>query len=309
MSEQTKWGVIYCPKEGSGKTHRRWNKIRRYLTDQGIAFDFVQSEGRGSVERLADMMTTNGYRTLIVVGGDAALGDALNGIMRSHAAGAVLPALGVIPNGFGNDFAHYWGFDEDNYRQTIDWMRLRRTRRVDVGRATIETDKGVSVRYFLNCVNLGVVAAIMNIRRKTHSFLGFNTLSYLATTILLLFQRMAYRMEFEANTEHFNRRAMNVCIGSATGYGLTPSAVPYNGQLDVTAVSRPELTGLVNGLWLLFTGRFLGSKNVSAWRTRHIRISSTGGARVAVDGHTLHCQVGKMDITLQPEAIDFLIPG
>ena len=40
-----------------------------------MQFDFVQSESQGSVERLASMLTQNGYRTIIVIGGDAALGE------------------------------------------------------------------------------------------------------------------------------------------------------------------------------------------------------------------------------------------
>lgn len=309
MTTHNTWGVIYCPKEGSRKTHKRWNKIRRYMNDQGIGFDFVQSEGPGSVERLAGMMTQNGYRTLLVVGGDAALGDALNGIAHAAPDPATWPALGVVPNGFGNDFAHYWGFDEDNYKQTVDWLRLRRTRRIDVGVATLKTEAGETTRYFLNCVSVGVAASIMRLRRKTHSFLGFNTLSYLTSAVLLLFQRMAYRVRFRLNAEEVEQRALTICVGSCVGYGQTPSAVPYNGQLDVTAVSRPELTGLFNGLWLLFTGRFLGSRSVDSWRTRHIEFDTVGGAPVAVDGHTLHCDVERIDITIQPESIDFLIPG
>jgi diacylglycerol kinase family enzyme len=31
-------------------------------------------------------------------------------------------ALGVIPNGVMNDFARFWGFDEDDIEQTVDWL-------------------------------------------------------------------------------------------------------------------------------------------------------------------------------------------
>ena len=55
---------------------------------------------------------------------------------------------------------------------------------------------------------------------------------------------------------------MTVCIGSARGYGLTPSAVPYNGWLDVSVVYRPELLQLFKGLWLLLNGRLLNLKKV-----------------------------------------------
>ena len=54
---KTAWALIYCPKEGSTHTQKRWKKIRQYLEEKGIAFDYVQSEGAGSVERLASMIT------------------------------------------------------------------------------------------------------------------------------------------------------------------------------------------------------------------------------------------------------------
>ena len=42
-------------------------------------YDYVQSEGFGSVERLAKILANNGYRTIVIVGGDGALNDAING--------------------------------------------------------------------------------------------------------------------------------------------------------------------------------------------------------------------------------------
>ena len=171
------WGIIYCPKEGSPRTHKRWNKIRRYLEQQGVAFDYVQSEGAGSVERLASMMTRAGYDTIIVVGGDAALNHALCGIMDSKSPRGHHPALGVIPNGFGNDFAKYWGFTTDDYKATINSLLLRRLRKIDVGTVTIPQDEGTDKLYFLNCVNLGVASSITNLKRKTSSLLALKTLS------------------------------------------------------------------------------------------------------------------------------------
>ncbi len=301
------WAVIYYPKSGSPKTHKRWKKIRTYMEEQGICFDYVQSEGPGSVERLAAMMTANGYRTILIVGGDAALYEALNGIINAQSPTGNLPALGVIPNGFGNDFAHYWGFDEDNYKQTIDRLLLRKTRRVDVGVCKMNGGE-LPTRYFLNCVNIGAVASIVNIRRKTRKFWGLETLSYLTSAFLLLFQRMTFKIDFSTSGENFKKQAMTVCIGSARGYGQTTSAVPYNGLLDVSLVSPPQLTGLFHGLWLLFSGRFINHRNTSVWRTRHIVFHSTGQAPLSLDGRVLERSVREADISILPEKIDFLIP-
>lgn len=302
------WAVIYCPKEGSSQTHKRWKKIRRYLDSKGVAFDYVQSEGAGSVERLASMMTRTGYGTIIVVGGDSALGHALCGIMEADSPSGKHPVLGVIPNGFGNDFAKYWGFSAESYRKTVDALICRRIRKVDVGKAVLTDAENVSrTVYFLNCVNFGVAAAITNLRRKTTSWFGLKTLSYTFSALLLLFQRINFKFRFRLSGECVERNAMSLCVGSAHSYGQTPSAVPYNGQLDITLVSKPAVFQIFHGLWLLFTGRFLSHRGISVWRTRHIEITNTGRALLSVDGRMCRETIEKADITILPEEIDFLI--
>ena len=83
--EPGKWGVIYNPKAGTRKVQKRWKEIKEYMDSKGVNYDYVQSEGFGSVERLAKILANNGYRTIVIVGGDGALNDAINGIMLSDA--------------------------------------------------------------------------------------------------------------------------------------------------------------------------------------------------------------------------------
>ena len=47
--EPSRWGIIYNPKAGSRKTQKRWNEIRDYMESRKVVFDYVQSEGFGSV--------------------------------------------------------------------------------------------------------------------------------------------------------------------------------------------------------------------------------------------------------------------
>ena len=70
--EPGKWGVIYNPKAGTRKVQKRWKEIKEYMDSKGVNYDYVQSEGFGSVERLAKILANNGYRTIVIVGGDCA---------------------------------------------------------------------------------------------------------------------------------------------------------------------------------------------------------------------------------------------
>lgn len=305
---EPEWGVIYCPRPGGRK---KWKKVLACLNACGVSFDYVQSEGTADVERLAGMMTRSGYRTLVVVGGDAALNFAVNGMLRAAAPGGRRPAIGVVPFGYGNDFARYWGLDASDYRRTISLLLAGRRRKVDVGCAKVISRRKEKARrevFFLNCVNVGVAASIVNLRHMTRSYLGLRTLSYIVSSVLLLFQRMSFLLDFSISGERFVRRAMTLCVGSALGYGQTPSAVPYNGLLDVSLVATPRLTQLFHGLWLLLTGRFLSHKGIGVWRTRHVMFHSVGKAAVSVDGRFLSSDADSLEIDVLPEEIEFLIP-
>ena len=54
--EPKKWGVIYNPKAGTRKVKKRWKEIKEYMDSKGVDYDYVQSEGFGSVERLAKIL-------------------------------------------------------------------------------------------------------------------------------------------------------------------------------------------------------------------------------------------------------------
>lgn len=303
-----RWGIIYNPKAGTRKTQKRWDKIRLYMEERGVLFDYLQSEGYGSVERLARMLANNGYRTIVVVGGDGAINDAVNGIMTSSVQRKDEIALGIIPNGMGNDFAKYWGLDEDDYKQAVDWIINRRLRKIDVGRVGYCNESVCSTRYFVNAMYIGLGARMVWISNGTRRFWGMQWLSFLSSMILLLFERKLYRVHLKLNGEHIRGKIMTVCIGSARGYGLTPSAVPYNGWLDVSVVYRPQLLQLLSGLVLLLRGRLLNHKTVKPYRTRKVKVLRAMNADVSLDGRILHEEC-PLEVRIVPEGLTLIIPN
>lgn len=306
--ENNRWGIIYNPKAGSRKTQKRWNKIREYMEARGVMFDYLQSEGYGSIERLSRMLAENGYRTIVVVGGDGAVNDAVNGIMTSNVERKDEIALGIIPNGIGNDFAKYWGLDEDDYKTAVDWIINRRLRKVDVGRVGYTNGDVCGMRYFINAVHIGLGARMVWISNGTRRFWKMQWLSYLSSMILLLFERKLHRVHLKINGEHIRGKVMTVCIGSARGYGLTPSAVPYNGWLDVSVVYRPELLQLIKGLWLLLQGRILNLKVVKPYRTRKVKVLRAMNAEVSLDGRLLMKSECPLKVRILPESLSLIIP-
>lgn len=304
--EANKWGVIYNPKAGTRKVKKRWKKIKEYMDSKGVSYDYIQSEGFGSVERLAGILANNGYRTIIVVGGDGALNDAINGIMQSKAPQKEEIAIGIIPNGIGNDFANYWKISSD-YKKAVDTLISRRCRKIDVGTCQYYNGREHCTRYFLNAINIGLGARIVKITDQCKRFWGVKPLSYFMALLSLIFERKLHRMHLKINGEHIRGRIMTVCIGSAWGYGQAPSAVPYNGWLDVSIIHRPELLQLWGGLWMLVRGRILNHKLVTPYRTQHIKVLRAQNAAVDLDGRLLDRQF-PLEVNILHEAITLIIP-
>lgn len=308
--ESGRWGILYCPKSAIGSGRKRWERIAAVLQERNVEFDMVQSETAESVERLMTMLINNGYKTIIVVGGDSALNDAVNCLMKEEKAVRDTISLGVIPNGVMNDFARFWDFDEDNIEQTVDWLRKQRVRKIDLGCIRYTNAKQERChRYFLNCLNIGMTADIMNLRRQTRRLFGSRTLSFVTSVIVMLFHRMEYKMKLRINSDTIDRKVMTVCIGSGPGYGQTPNAVPYNGQLDVSVVYHPEMVQLVEGLWLLVSGRFLNHRSVHPYRTREVFVDKASKALVGIDGRLMKTPVGAFRVNVEQEVINFLIPA
>lgn len=306
--EPNRWGIIYNPKAGTRKVQKRWDAIRGYIESRGVEFDYVHSEGYGSVERLARTLANNGYRTIVVVGGDGALNDALNGILSSSVGDKTDIALGVIPNGIGNDFAHFWGIKFDDYKHAVDTIINRRTRLVDVGYCSYFSGDKHERRYFLNAINIGLGARVVNITNATRRFWGAKAIAFLASMFLLLFERKQFRTHLKINGEHIRGRVMTVCVGSARGYGLTPNAVPYNGWLDVSVIYRPELLQLFSGLWMLLQGRILNHKMVKPYRTRKVKVLRAQNAMVGLDGRRILPKGFPLEIGVIHETIKMIIP-
>ena len=301
-------GIVFSLKTGL-MASKRLRKIRQYLEEKNQPYDIFRPDGNESVERLARMLCNNAYRTLVVVGGDGSLNDALNGIMTADFLHKDF-AFGIIPSGSVNDFAKFWGILPNDYKKSIDSIIRRKTRKIDLGVFRYAVSESDSItRYFLNCVNIGLGARLVELSNSTKILTGSKRISNVITMIGQVFERKSFDLNFKTDTESIHEKVMSVCIGNTTGYGQTPNAVPYNGMLDMSVIIRPEWWQLFEGFWLLGKGKFLNYKNVHPYRVNEVLFSNVGKARVSFDGRIIQQKITPpFKVEVIPEHIPLIIP-
>lgn len=284
---------------------RKWKEIRDYLKGKGVEYDFIQSEDFGSIERQARMFADNGYETVVVIGGDGVLQDAINGIMSSPSRAAV--SLGIVPCGIANDFAAYWGMPDGDYKAAIDCIMTHRVRRIDVGCCTYTSGGEEKRRYFLNVLNIGVSAQVVEIANRKIALVA-KAASRVLGFFHILFSRRNFRMKLRLNCQTVDKKLMMLCIGNSRGYGMTPSAVPYNGWLDVSAIRLPKFFGILEGMLMMVRRRILNFRLVEPFRTTDVLIEDVGGASIGIDGRPFRPEF-PLHVTVEPEALNLIIPS
>ena len=95
--------IIANPAAQSGAAREVAERLQRFLdmTARASQFDLVLTEHMGHAKELAAQ--TQGYRTVIALGGDGVIHEVVNGLMTQKEDAR--PALAVLPVGSGNDFA------------------------------------------------------------------------------------------------------------------------------------------------------------------------------------------------------------
>ena len=257
--EPNKWGIVYNPRSGLQRfARKRWKAIREYIVSRHIPFEYNIPQDYMTAEEIARGYANRGFKTIVAVGGDGIVSDVVNGIMKSDLEDKSSVAIGIIPNGIGNDFAGFWGLTSD-YKDAIEAIISRRTRRIAL--------------------------------------------------FVILFLKKTYRTHLVINDEHLRGRVMTVCIGNAHGYGQTPSAVPYNGWLDVTVIYRPEKKlQILKGLWMSINGRLFNHKNVRIYRTKAVKVLRVKNAMTDVDGR-IYKHGFPLEIGILNEHLTIIIPN
>lgn len=88
---------------------------------------------------------------------------------------------------------------------------------------------------------------------------------------------------------------------------MTPSAVPYNGWLDVSAIKMPKFFGMVQGLLMVYRRRIMNFELMEPYRSTEVLIEGVDGARAGIDGR-IFTPTFPMKVTLLPEAVKLIIP-
>jgi diacylglycerol kinase (ATP) len=295
--------LVLNPASAGGRTHRNWPAISTALSAAGVSFDLHRTTGEGEATEAVRTALAGGYRTIVVVGGDGTLNEAVNGFFdpTGNPIGAHA-TIGLLPSGTGGDFRKAAGIP-GGLEAAARVIASGSSRVIDAGRIDFADGER---RFFINIADCGmggeVVERLNRSARKRGGARG--TAMFLTTSLATLwgYRSRVARVEMDGATIERDVRSVVIANGRYFGGGMriAPGAALDDGRFDVVLIGETGRTRALTGIPSLYRGRHIKRREVEVHRARLVRVTcedppmlfDVEGEQVGATPATLTCLPG-----------------
>ena len=287
--------VIINPASRSGKGLKLWKEVvEPLLHKEGVAYRSYFSRESGDVARLAAEITTAEHDTenltLIILGGDGTVNEALQGIADTSRV-----TLGYIPTGSSNDFARDLNIPKDPAEALNRILHTGTVHTMDMG--TLTYPDGFCRRFAVSC-GIGFDAAVCeeSLRSRIKAFcnkIGLGKLTYLGIALkqLLGARRVSCDLELDGQPPvHIRNLLFIACMNhryEGGGFLFAPKARDNDGIMNLCVVGDIPKLVILFALPTAYFGAHYIFKGVTPYKASRIRIRASRPLWMHTDGEVL----------------------
>jgi diacylglycerol kinase (ATP) len=298
--------LIFNPHADRGRAWNLASSLQSVIERHGDVV-WTGTEYPTHATKLARQAASEGFETVVALGGDGTVHEIINGIMEIPREQR--PALAAVPIGSGNDFCSNLGIESD-LEKAMQRVFSGEEKWIDLGRVVDDSDR---MEYFDNTLGIGFDASVTIHSYKITRLQGFSM--YLWAVIQTIIRNHnAPRMTIHTDEETFDEEVlmMVVCNGPREGGGfyVAPDAVMDDGWFNyalIRRVSRPMMFRLIPEVMNGTHGRF---KQVRMGRFRRLELRSEEPFTVHFDGEIFagfSSDVRQLQVEILPKALKVIV--
>ncbi len=305
--------ILINPASRSGKGLLIWkNQIEPALQRENIPYRAYFSKKAGNASRIAEEITsqTDSTLSLIILGGDGTINEALQGIRNTSRI-----ILGYIPTGSSNDLARDLGIPY-NPRDALDLILHSGTpKTMDLG--TVTYPDGITRRFAVSC-GIGFDAAVCedamhSTIKQIMNKLGLGKLTYLGVALKQLFTARAVsgQLTIEDGTPiNIGNMLFTACMlhrFEGGGFQFAPNADANDGILNLCVVGDLSKLFVLFALPTAFRGSHYRFKGITPYKAQKLTIETSSPLWVHTDGEVTR-KSRRICVTCEKSAIRIITP-
>lgn len=311
MSAAQKWFVIVNPVAGNGRGLDDFPQISKYLREAHIVYEPVFTEHKFHATELTVTAVKEGYRKIIVVGGDGTLHEVVNGLFIQQGVRTDEVLLAVIAVGRGNDWGRTFGLS-GRYSDAVQAIGEEQAFLQDVGVVSYEEAHFRQSRYFVNVAGVGfdafVVRRLTHLEKKKKGHMSRWRHRWCTVRSFFGYKSTGIKVRVDGKRVYNGfllSIAIGVCKYNGGGFQQLPEAVTDDGMLDLSLIRPVHFWHLLFRLHYLFNGGIYRIRHVLKARGSRIRIESSPEVSVEVDGEILG--ETPLEFSVVPKAIRIVV--
>ncbi len=285
------WLMIVNPVAGKGNGLENYPLISKLLRDEGVKYEPLFTEHKFHAVELTVSAIKQGYRKLLVVGGDGTIHEVINGLFIQESVSPKEVMVGVIATGSINNWAQSSGIPL-RIEAAVKLISEGYTRLQDVGVVSYEESQYRQTRYIANSAGVGfntyVLKRMNHLRNKGYK----NRIRLILAFIRSFFKYKSTGIKVWIDDRLvWNDLLMSVSIGIGSynvgGMQLLPHAVVDDGELDLSLFRPIHFWHIMFRTHYLFDGGIYRIGHILQQRGTKIRIESTPEIYLEVDGELM----------------------
>lgn len=155
--------LVGNPTAQSGKNQERIDRARAWLSQHGVACDFLATEPGGrTIDAVTRALDASSHTCVVYMGGDGTFREVASGLLASKRCADV--AMGMLPTGTANDQGRSFGLEagEEALLGNLEVVLRGNETRLDAAKITsFCADKSVQSAYFFDSAGWGISARVL----------------------------------------------------------------------------------------------------------------------------------------------------
>ena len=289
-NSKANWLIIVNPNAGHGRGKKDWEKISSLLHKYQLHYYVHFTYAKGHAIKLTIEGIRNGFRKIIVVGGDGTMNEVVNGAFQEKSCPPSEITIGMITVGTGNDWGRMFGIPHD-YEKAIKIIKQNKICLQDAGVVSYFHGKSREKRYFINIAGLGfdaIVAKRTN-NQKEKGRKGKMLYFWNLFESLMTYKHTQTDVVIDGRKISNHTFSISLGIGKYSGGGMlqTPKALPDDGLFDITIIKKISRGEVIKSVRKLYDGTILEHPLIESYQGKDVQIDSSPMIHLEADGESL----------------------
>ena len=292
--------VIHNPAAGARHPERLRRRVEAALSARSVRFEYTYTNAPGHGRELVREALAAGYARVLVAGGDGTVLEAVESLVESQAA------LALLPIGTGNQLAANMGLPK-GIEKSIDVAVAGTVRRIDVGM--------LDGRPFSCFAGAGFDAEVVRPDSDLKRKIGY--LAYVHAAAGAAFAPKPSSIAVTVAGERTVCNGIGVEVANMPALtapllvrpiDLVPDGKPDDGLLDVCVLAVEKTIDFVTALTSIMVGRTEKDPRLRYFRGKEVTVEADPPLPVQIDGERLEITT-PFSATVRPGALGILVPA